>query len=92
MIPNSTRFEVVSEISDKEGKFVRVKGKIDQKEVTKEIYAPPGSEMSFFRKMFDLIAPEAYGTLICAGDFNILLNPFLDTTNRKRIKNPTEKL
>lgn len=45
----------------------------------------------FFRKVFDLIAQETCGTLICAGDFNILLNPSLDTTNIKRGRNSTEK-
>lgn len=55
------------------------------------VYAPPGSDKCFFRKVFDLIASETYGTLICAGDFNMLLNPLLDTTNRKRRRNPTEK-
>ncbi len=92
MISNSIQFEFISEIKDKEGRFVLVKGKIDQKEVTLfNIYAPPGSTISFFRKVFDLIASEIYGTLICAGDFNKLLNPLLDTSNRKRKKNWSEK-
>lgn len=34
LISNSTQFEFLSEIRDKEGRFVLVKGKIDQKEVT----------------------------------------------------------
>lgn len=34
LISNSTPFEYISEIKDREGKFVLVKGKIDQKEVT----------------------------------------------------------
>lgn len=45
----------------------------------------------FFRKILDLIAQETWGTLICAGDFNILLHPSLDTTNIKRGRNSTEK-
>lgn len=56
------------------------------------IYAPPGTEASFFRKIFDLIALETYGTLVCAGDFNVILNPVLDTTNTNRKKNGSEKL
>lgn len=93
LISNSTPFEYISEIKDKEGRFILVKGKIDQKEVTLlNIYAPPGTESSFFRKIFDLIALETYGTLICAGDFNVTLNPVLDTTNINRKKNCSEKL
>lgn len=41
--------------------------------------------------MFELITTETYGTLICAGDFNMILNPRLDTTNLNREKNSTEK-
>ena len=92
LISNSTRFEFISQISDKDGRFILIKGKIDQKEVTLfNVYAPPGSDKSFFRKVFDLIASETYGTLICAGDFNMLLKPLLDTTNRKRKSNTTAK-
>ena len=68
-----------------------MKGKIDQVTML-NVYAPPGSNKCFFRKLFDLIALETYGTLICVGDFKILLNPLLDTTNKKRTRNPTEKL
>lgn len=31
---NAVKFEQISQINDKEGRFVLVKGKIDQKEVT----------------------------------------------------------
>ena len=93
LISNSTPFEFISEIRDKESRFVLVKGKIDQREVTLfNIYAPPGSQISFFKKVFGLIALETYGTPICAGDFNVLLNPSLDTTNKNRKRNHNEKL
>ena len=44
------------------------------------VYASPGSHMSCFREVFDLI-----------GDLNMLFDPLLDTTNRKRRRNPTDK-
>lgn len=51
LISNSTTFEFISEIRDKDGRFVLVKCKIDQREVTLfNIYAPPGSETSFLKK------------------------------------------
>ncbi len=92
LISIAVKFELISQINDKEGRFVLVKGKIDQKEVTLfNVYAPPGSNITFFRRVFELITSETYGTLICAGDFNILLNPSLDTTNRMRRSNLVEK-
>lgn len=92
LISNRVRFEFVSELSDKAGRFILVKGKIDQKDVTLlNVYAPPGSNMSFYKKVFNLIVTESYGVLICAGDFNLLLNPQLDTTNTGRKLTPIEK-
>lgn len=87
LISNSVNFEFVSEIKDKDGRFILVKGKLDHKEVTLfNIYAPPGSNKAFFKNIFDLITCETFGVLICAGDLNMILNPKLDTTNKKRKK------
>lgn len=85
LIPNSVHFEFISEIKDKEGRFILVRCKLDNKEVTlSNVYAPPGSDMVFYRKVFDLIATETSGTLICGGDFNTILNSKLDSTNQNR--------
>ncbi len=44
LISNAVKFELISQINDKEGRFVLVKGKIDQKEVTLfNVYAPLGA-------------------------------------------------
>lgn len=93
VIANSLNFELISEIKDKEGRYILVKGRLEHKEVTLfNVYAPPHeNNITFMKKMFELIATETYGTLICAGDFNMILNPGLDTTNMNRKKNPTEK-
>ncbi len=69
LMSNSINFELISEIKDKDGRYILVRGKLERKEVTLiNIYAPPGSGKPFFKKIFDLIATETYGTLICAGD------------------------
>ena len=61
LIPNSVNFEFMSEIKDKEGRFI-----LDNKEVTLFIvYAPPGSDMVFYRKV--LISTETSGTLLWRG-------------------------
>lgn len=42
LVPNSVKFECVKEISDKEGRFIPVKGKLENKMVTVVSgYAPP---------------------------------------------------
>lgn len=58
LMPNSIHFELMSETKDKEGRFIMVKGQLDDKEVTllNDVYAPPGSNKAFYEHIFDLIA------------------------------------
>lgn len=92
LLPNSVHFELLSETKDKDGRFVMVKGKIDQQEVTLlNVYAPQDGDRVFYKKIFDLIAFQSAGVLICAGDFNMILNPCLDTTNSKRKLTTSER-
>ena len=91
LIPNSLSFELVSEIKDKEGRYILVKGRLEHKDVTLlNVYAPPGSKRPFFKEIFNLIALEVNGTFLCAGDFNFLLNPKLDTNSKSRKICPIE--
>ena len=48
------------------------------------VYAPQGSDMVFYRQVFDLITTETSGTLTCGGDFNTILNSKLDRTKQNR--------
>lgn len=45
------------------------------------LYAPPGSNRFFFKTLINLIASESKGIFICGGDFNVLFNPKLDSSN-----------
>ena len=93
LISNCVNFEFIKEIRDKEGRYVIVKGKIDNNIVTLvNVYVPPGSDKTFLKSVFEIIVLENEGTLICAGDFNMVLNPKLDTTNAKRNKTQLSKL
>lgn len=69
-----------------------MKGHIDHKQVTLlNVYRPPGNDKSLVKKIFDLIAEEADGILICGGDWNIQLQPCLDSTNvTKRINSEAD--
>ncbi len=44
------------------------------------VYAPPNSEWDFYKKIFNIMASDAEGVLICGGDFNIKLNDKLDSS------------
>ncbi len=70
------------EFSDKEGRYVLVKGFLDQKEVTLVIeYIPPDQDNSCIWEIIQLIASEASGVLICGGDWNTQMQPKLDSSN-----------
>lgn len=62
LIPNAVNFEFISEVKDKEGRFILVKGKLDNVEVTLfNVYAPPGSKKMFFKNLFELLVLETQG-------------------------------
>lgn len=55
------------------------------------VYAPPESDRSFFKRLFDLIVSESEGILVCSGDWNTILNHQLDTTSTSRHGSPKSK-
>lgn len=81
LISGNVQYENVSEIKDKEGRYIMIRGRLEGTLVTLfNIYAPPGSKWEFYRQMFDLMAVETQGILVCGGDLNVRLNPKLDST------------
>lgn len=83
LLTNRVNFQFVSQNNDREGRFILVKGYIDHKEVTLlNVYRPPGRDDGFIKKIFDLIATEMSGVLICGGDWNICLNPTIDSSSK----------
>lgn len=81
LISNSLNYEHMLEKTDKEGRYVLVRGKIDGIVVTLfNVYAPPNSEWDFYRKIFDIMTLEAKGIFICGGDWNVKLNEKLDSS------------
>ncbi|KAJ0033658.1 hypothetical protein NQD34_000765 [Periophthalmus magnuspinnatus] len=84
LISKKLNFEKSFEMKDKEGRFVLVRGSIDGNPVTfMNVYAPPGSDLIFFKKIINVIVTETQGFLICGGDLNIRLQPELDSSNRR---------
>lgn len=88
LIPNAVNFEFISEVKDKEGRFVLVKGKLDNEEVTLlNVYTTQGAKKYFSKKLFYLIILETQGILIWGGDLDVQLQPKLDTSNKRQNKN-----
>ena len=87
LISNAVQFELHKEVRVKEGRYILVKGKLENAVVTLvNVYAPPESNKSIFKNQFDVIALETEGILICGGDFNVVLNHTIDTTSHKNSK------
>ena len=87
LIANKIDFRLSKQIIDKEGRFVLVRGTLDSIEVTLlNVYRPPGQNRTLINRIFDLIAAEVSGVLICGGDWNAQLHPTLDSSN------PTKKI
>ena len=88
LISNKVTFQLDTQIVDKEGRYVLVKGLLDSREVTLlNVYRPPGSDKLLIKKIFELIATEATGILITAGDFNIQMES-RDSSNPHKVINP----
>lgn len=84
LISSKITFEILFEKKDKEGRYVLLRGKIGGSLVTLlNVYVPPNSEWKFFKTFFDLIISEVQVFLICGGDFNLRLDPNLDSSNPK---------
>lgn len=101
LISGVLNYEHIVEHKDSEGRFILIIGKIDGVLITLiNVYAPPGSDWSFYKFIFELLTTKSQGLMICAGDFNVRLNPKLDSSNGKsnskrtseRIKNMINEL
>lgn len=79
VISGKVTFEILSEISDIQGRYVLIKVRLEGELVTiPNVYAPPCSNWTFYRQLFDKVVSEGKGIMIWGGDLNIRLNPKLD--------------
>lgn len=93
LISNMIQFDCEKELKDGEGRYVIVKGRLENEPITLvNIYAPPESDNKFFKALLDVIAVEAEGILICGGDLNVIMNHNMDTTSLKRNKGQLTRL
>ena len=92
LISCSVNYEHISEVKDKEGRFVLTVGKIEGTIVTLlNVYVPPGSDWKLYRQIFDLMVTKTQGILITAGDFNFRLQPHLDASGGDLVPKPISR-
>lgn len=66
---------------DKDGRYLLIKGIIWNKPITiANIYAPNSAQVTFFREIATTLSAFQSGLLLMGGDFNVPLNPLLDTS------------
>ena len=84
LISNNISFEVITVETDKNGRYVIVKGRCNKVVFTLvNVYIPPESDLKFLSHLFDKILSMSEGILVCAGDWNTVLNHSLDTTSNR---------
>lgn len=75
-------FQLLDSLVDPEGRFVFIKGLYASKPLTlANIYSPNEYQVSFFRKISDLLLSFREGMVLLEGDFNVPLNPDIDTSS-----------
>ena len=77
-------FKEESCITDKEGRFVLVIGKIESITVSfLNVYYPPELGPDFMSKIIELLMTKCKGITLMGGDMNLTINPRLDSSNNK---------
>ena len=79
LVSSTLLYEHIAEHKDKEGRFILNIGRIDGVLISfLNVYVPPGSDWSFYKYILELVVTKSQGILICAGNFNLKLNPNFD--------------
>lgn len=72
-------FEPFAETKDEDGWYALVSGKTEGGEMSfLAVCASAGNDFRFYRNIFDLLVGSR-GIVVCGGDWNIRLNPRLDS-------------
>lgn len=82
LIAQHCPFQLLDTRSDKEGRYLFLKGTCHGKMITlANTYAPNSQQVPFFRAISRTISTFQEGIPILGGDFNVSLNPLQDTSN-----------
>lgn len=85
LIRKGVPFKHRATITDKEGRFIIVAGEIFSTPITLvNIYGPNFDDPRFFQNVFSKIPDISSTNLIIGGDFNCVLDPYLDRSSAQR--------
>lgn len=79
LIRQTLPFTVTNCVKDKNGQYVIIKGSLQGQEIViMNVYYPPAHPSHFITKVVLDLAELRADIVIVAGDFNCMLNPFID--------------
>ncbi len=72
-------------ITDKEGRYVMVIGKVEDVMVSfMNVYDPPEEGPDLIKKVVEMIVSESQGIVVMAGDLNLMMDPNMDTQSNRQ--------
>lgn len=81
---NTVSFQQKDIVLDPNGRYIILKGDINSKPYTLvSLYAPNTHQSRFINRLFKKIQHHIYGNLIICGDFNLIIDPKMDTSASK---------
>lgn len=82
LLSKNLPWQLIDSLIDPEGRYVFLKGTIHNRMVTlANIYSPNTAQVCFFRSIAAILAGFQAGTTILGGDFNVTLQPILDSSS-----------
>ena len=92
LLRNNFEYEIICNKSDSEGNYLCIDLKITSFSARLiNIYAANQDKPQFFENIYNLINENEQDYLIICGDFNLALDPELDTHNYINVNNPRSR-
>ena len=89
LINNTSEYDISEIKKDPNGNFLITELKISGKKITLiNIYCPNEDKPHFYNSVQQLVSDIGNENVIFCGDWNLVLDPYLDTENYRQINNP----
>ena len=92
LLNNNFEYKVISEFADASGRIAYVDLKISNLSMRLiNIYAPNKDSPDWYNEVLDILENNEQDYAVVCGDFNLALDPNLDTYNYKHVNNPQSR-